>query len=114
MIRKCPHDPGSQSQSGQCLACFQEAYGASQQALGYAGIAGRQMAQMVEPAEKAAIDPFQAKADRIAFLERKRVGTKADLLLKFEDGDWHGVCDAGMDLRDIDSELIGLRFGGGK
>lgn len=52
--------------------------------------------------------------DRIVFLERKRVGTKADLLLKFEDEDWHGVADAAMDLRDIDSELIGLRFGGGK
>lgn len=110
MIRKCPHAPESQDQLGQCFACMREAYGApNQQAMGYAGIIGR---QAVEPAEKAISDIGSARADRIAFLERKRVGTKADLLLKFEDGDWHGVCDAGMDLRDVDSELIGLRFGG--
>lgn len=47
---------------------------------------------------------------RIAFLERKREAVKADLLLKFEDGDHHGVADAAMDLRDIESELKGLRF----
>lgn len=47
---------------------------------------------------------------RIAFLERKREATKADLLVKFEDSDYHGVADAAMDLRDIDSELAGLRY----
>jgi hypothetical protein len=53
--------------------------------------------------------PFAAKSSRIDFLERKRTGTKADLLLKFQDDDWHGVADAAMDLRDIESELKGLR-----
>jgi len=48
---------------------------------------------------------------RIAFLERKREATKADLLMKYEDADWHGVQDCGSDLRDIESELKGLRFG---
>lgn len=50
------------------------------------------------------------KTERIAFLERKREATKADLLMKFEDADFHGVADAAMDLRDIESELKGLRF----
>ena len=50
------------------------------------------------------------KTERIAFLERKREATKADLLMKFEDADWHGVQDCGSDLRDIESELKGLRF----
>jgi hypothetical protein len=55
--------------------------------------------------------PVATRRDgRIAFLERKRVATKADLLMKFEDDDWHGTCDAAMDLRDIDSELKGLRL----
>ena len=49
---------------------------------------------------------------RIAFLERKREATKADLLMKYEDADWHGVQDCGSDLRDIESELKGLRFHG--
>ena len=52
------------------------------------------------------------KAERVAFLERKREATKADLLMKFEDNDWHGVQDCGSDLRDIESELKGLRFHG--
>lgn len=51
-----------------------------------------------------------AKSARIAFLEKKREATKADLLLKFEDGDYHGVQDCASDLRDIDSELKGLRL----
>jgi len=51
-----------------------------------------------------------SQMQRIAFLERKRDATKADLMLKFEDGDYHGVADAAMDLRDIESELIGLRY----
>ena len=50
------------------------------------------------------------KTERIAFLERKREATKAGLLMKFEDADFHGVADAAMDLRDIESELKGLRF----
>lgn len=50
------------------------------------------------------------RADRIAFLERKREATKADLLLKFEDGDWHGCWDCAIDLERIDAELKGLRY----
>jgi len=47
---------------------------------------------------------------RISFLERMKETTKADLLMKFDNGDWHGVQDCGSDLRDIDSELVGLRW----
>ena len=50
------------------------------------------------------------RAARIAFLERKLAGTRADLLLKYEDNDYHGVADAAMDCRDIVSELAGLRL----
>jgi hypothetical protein len=53
---------------------------------------------------------MKGRPARIAFLERKKVATKADLLMKFEDDDYHGVADAAMDLRDIVSELAGLRF----
>lgn len=53
--------------------------------------------------------PAEARQARIEFLLKKRVGTKADLLLKFQDEDWRGVQDCGSDLRDIDSELKGLR-----
>lgn len=57
----------------------------------------------------AAAERGDPKAERIAFLERKREATKADLLMKFEDGDYHGVQDCASDLRDIESELKGLR-----
>ena len=50
------------------------------------------------------------KAERIAFLERKRLVTIEDLKIKCEAGDWHGCADAAMDLRDCDNELDGLRF----
>src|SRR6478735_3115627 len=68
---------------------------------------------LVSPDLKARAEAVMArdpKTERIAFLERKKEATKADLLLKFEDGDHHGVADAAMDLRDIESELKGLRF----
>ena len=67
----------------------------------FAERAGKVLAAAQEP------DPRTA---RISFLERKREATKADLLMKFEDDDWHGTADAAMDLRDIDSELKGLRL----
>lgn len=54
--------------------------------------------------------PKRVKERRIDFLEKKFAGVKADLLLKFEDDDFHGVADAAMDLRDIVSELKGLRL----
>ena len=57
-----------------------------------------------------AIEPVSPKAARIAFLERKRLVTIEDTKLKLEGGDWHGVADGAMDLRDIDNELDGLRF----
>lgn len=55
--------------------------------------------------------PPGLRAQRIAFLEKMRETTKADLLSKFENEDWHGTADAAMDLRDVDSELEGLRYG---
>lgn len=79
----------------------------------------------VEGLAKAASEPmdwagagFQAKAaspagrreQRIAFLERKRTVTIADLGVKAEGEDWHGVQDCASDLRDIDNELDGLRY----
>lgn len=48
------------------------------------------------------------KTERMAFLERKREATKADLLLKFEDADWHGVQDCASDIRDVEAEIKGL------
>jgi hypothetical protein len=32
------------------------------------------------------------------------------LKLKMEEEDWHGVQDAGSDLRDIESEIKGIEF----
>ena len=51
------------------------------------------------------------REERVTFLDRKMEATKEDLLLKFEDADYHGVQDCASDLRDIVSELQGLRFG---
>lgn len=50
------------------------------------------------------------RQERAAFLDRRRIAIKADLLLKLEDGDYHGVQDCASDLRDIVSELQGLSF----
>jgi hypothetical protein len=55
-----------------------------------------------------------AKGARITFLHRKRLVTIADAQLKLDGEDWHGVADAAMDLRDIDSELDGLTYDGGE
>jgi hypothetical protein len=38
-------------------------------------------------------------------LQRRRVITISDLLVKAENEDWHGVADAAMDLREIDAQL---------
>jgi hypothetical protein len=51
-----------------------------------------------------------ARQARAAFLDRAKAATKADLLIKFENADWHGVQDCASDLRDIESELDGLRL----
>lgn len=56
------------------------------------------------------VTPVGRREQRIAFLERKLAATRADLLLKFEDEDDHGVADAAMDCRDIRNELKGLRY----
>lgn len=41
-------------------------------------------------------------------LKVRRVTMIEYLLLKVKERDWHGVADAAMDLRDIESELIGI------
>ena len=41
-------------------------------------------------------------------LKKHRKVLIAYLQEKVDEEDWHGVCDAGMDLRDIDNELWGL------
>ena len=38
------------------------------------------------------------------------VGMKQYLLLKYSQGDWHGVMDAAADLRELEAELKGLNF----
>lgn len=47
--------------------------------------------------------------DRIQHLEQLRQMVIAYLEAKFRDEDWHGVCDAATDLREIDAELRGIR-----
>lgn len=42
-------------------------------------------------------------------LEKRKDQMIQYLLLKVEEEDWHGVCDAGMDLRDIESEKLGYQ-----
>ena len=41
---------------------------------------------------------------QITLLNERIEKMKQYLLLKFEEEDWHGVCDAGMDIRDLESE----------
>ena len=53
-------------------------------------------------------NPRNARIDQ---LTNARVQMLQYLIVKFDDEDWHGVMDAAADLRDIDSELKGLRFG---
>lgn len=38
-------------------------------------------------------------------LQRRRDIVKSDLSMKLEIEDWHGVADAAMDLREIDTEI---------
>jgi hypothetical protein len=40
-----------------------------------------------------------------ASLERRRLIIEADLQAKLEVRDYHGVCDAAMDLREIDAQV---------
>lgn len=45
----------------------------------------------------------------IDFLERRKAAIVADLLLKVEADDYHGVADCAMDLREIVAKLEVLR-----
>jgi hypothetical protein len=47
---------------------------------------------------------------RIASLEQNRAVMVGYLRMKMDAEDWHGCQDAASDLRDIDSELDGLRY----
>lgn len=57
-----------------------------------------------------ALAPYRARNERAIELENARFLMKRYLGLKFRQEDWHGVQDAASDLRDIDSELEGLRY----
>src|SRR5262249_7735427 len=50
------------------------------------------------------------KIQSLALLEQRRVAVIADLKLKTEAEDWHGVADAAMDLREIDAMAETLRY----
>lgn len=47
---------------------------------------------------------------RIAWLEGQRGVMRTYLDMKVDTEDAHGTADAAMDIRDIDSELLGLRW----
>jgi hypothetical protein len=47
---------------------------------------------------------------RIADLLNRRDTMRSYMKIKYAEEDWHGVQDAGSDLRDIDAELVGLRW----
>lgn len=53
--------------------------------------------------------PPQAE-DRLKRLKFNRIRMVEYLKLKMEEEDWHGVQDAGSDLRDIESEIKGIEF----
>lgn len=43
--------------------------------------------------------------ERIKTLELAKDNLKEYMLIKMNDEDWHGVADAAMDLREIETEL---------
>jgi hypothetical protein len=47
---------------------------------------------------------------RVADLLSRRDTMRNYMKIKYAEEDWHGVQDAGSDLRDIDAELVGLRW----
>lgn len=47
---------------------------------------------------------------RLKRLRENRARMVDYLKLKLEEEDWHGVQDAGSDLRDIDAEIKGIEF----
>ena len=55
------------------------------------------------------------KIPTLEALTKRRDVVTADLLLKVECADWHGVADAAMDLREIEAQvevLIAIHEGG--
>ena len=48
-------------------------------------------------------------SEAISVLKSRREIMRGYLSLKIEESDWHGVADAAMDLRDIESELKAFR-----
>lgn len=64
---------------------------------------------IIEKMIAATKDPT-TKLGRANFLLRRRKTVIEDLYLKQQEEDWHGVQDAASDLRDIDSEIKGLKF----
>lgn len=55
--------------------------------------------------------PVKPQAERRIYLHTLRETMILYLRAKVQDEEWHGVCDAAMDLRDIDAELKGLERG---
>ena len=50
------------------------------------------------------------REERIDFLICRAEAVLIDMKFKITEKDWHGVQDAASDLRDIDSEMKGLRL----
>lgn len=48
--------------------------------------------------------------EKLKEIEDRRRLMREYLQMKVEEEDWHGVQDAGSDLRDIEAELLGLNF----
>lgn len=74
------------------------------------------------PSTTAACLPSVLTIDRVVGRTREEVQARINKLLarrdnllnylgmKVDEQEWHGVEDAGSDLRDVDAELIGLRW----
>jgi hypothetical protein len=54
------------------------------------------------------VDLAKRTAERRAILQGRRGVLVGYLGMKLMEEDWHGIQDAASDLRDIDSELLGL------
>jgi hypothetical protein len=54
--------------------------------------------------------PYERRNERERVLLKERATLRRYLRMKYWSEDWHGVQDAASDLRDIDSELDGLRY----
>lgn len=56
------------------------------------------------------VDHKSPREKRISQLETRRPILVSYLQMKVDEGNWHGCQDAASDLRDLDSELAGLRY----